>query len=211
MSILRTEDEAREFVRRRATGAEFERLERFAELLATENQLQNLVSPRSLENIWLRHIADSAQLLDHVPRETGRWIDLGSGAGFPGLVLAMLQAEREFLLIEARNLRIRWLRRVTEEIGLGNCTILGMDVLRIPDTEAGVISARAFAPLDRLIALSARFSTATTRWVLPKGRSASQEVAALPPRFRSMFHVKQSVTDSEAGIVVGLGKLEIAA
>jgi 16S rRNA (guanine527-N7)-methyltransferase len=69
-----------------------------------------------------------------------------------------------------------------------------------------VISARAFAPLDRLLRLSARFSTTATQWVLPKGRSAEQEVQELPGRYRGMFHVEQSLTEAEAGIIVGKGK-----
>jgi 16S rRNA (guanine527-N7)-methyltransferase len=73
--------------------------------------------------------------------------------------------------------------------------------------EAAVISARAFAPLTRLLALSARFSTRDTLWLLPKGRSAVQEVATLPRDSAELFHVEQSVTDAEAGIVIGRGRV----
>jgi 16S rRNA (guanine527-N7)-methyltransferase len=204
-----TEEEARAFVSARCSAEDFQRAETFTELLTEGNRTQNLVSRASMGSVWRRHIADSAQLLDHVPRETGSWLDLGTGAGFPGLVLAMLDPHRRYILVESRNLRIQWLNKVVAVLSVSNCTVIGGDATRIDTMSAGVISARAFAPLDRLVALSARFSTAGTHWVLPKGRSAAQEVAALPVDQRSLFHVKQSLTDQEAGIVVGIGKVEI--
>lgn len=211
MTAPDSEKAAQQFVAERCEKADFARLSQLVSLLEVANQSQNLVARSSMSSVWVRHIADSAQLLDHVPRETSSWIDLGSGAGFPGLVLAIMDPSRTFQLVESRNLRVRWLMEAVESLRIENCEILGMDVRKVAGLHAGVISARAFAPLDRLIALSARFSTAATHWVLPKGRSASQEVAALPSAQRSMFHVKQSVTDPEAGIVVGTGKVETAA
>lgn len=211
MSALRTEDEARAFVAGRCDHAAFRRLELFVKRLARGNRHQNLVSQSSFEAAWLRHIADSAQLLDYVPRETSPWLDLGTGAGLPGLVLAIMQPARSFVLVESRNLRIQWLRETINVLNIDNCEVQGADVRTVPRFDAAIISARAFAPLDRLIAQSARFSTTATRWVLPKGRSAAQEVAALAPELRSLFHVKQSVTDPEAGIVLGAGKVEVAA
>ncbi len=208
MTSLGTEEEARAFVAGRCAANDFVRAETFVQLLIAANETQNLVSQKSLSSVWLRHIADSAQLLDHVPRETGPWLDIGTGAGFPGLILAVLDPRRPYILVESRNLRIQWLKDVVGALTISNCTVVGADASRIDAVQAGVISARALAPLDRLVALSARFSTTTTHWVLPKGRSASQEVSALPSAQRSMFHVKQSVTDREAGIVVGTGKVE---
>lgn len=209
MRVLGCEEEARTFVAERCEAASLHCLERFVTRLGQANQRQNLVSRSSLGAIWMRHIADSAQLLDHVSRETSPWMDLGSGAGFPGLVLAIMRPDTAFVLVEARNLRIQWLSQTVTDLALHNCEIRGCDLGVVPNLEAGAISARAFAPLPRLVAQSARFSTAATRWVLPKGRSAAQEVAALPAPVRSMFHVKQSVTDPEAGIVVGTGQVEV--
>lgn len=206
--ILQSEDAARAFVVERCDGQALARLELFVARLKEANSRQNLVSEQSLASVWSRHIADSAQLINHVPRETALWTDLGTGAGFPGLVIAMMQPCRGMILVESRNLRAKWLSQIVEEMKLDNCRVLGTDVRQTPLMEADVISARAFAPLERLIALSARFSTAATYWVLPKGRSAAQEVAALPPAQRSLFHVKQSITAPDAGIVVGRGKLE---
>jgi len=211
MTLIPSEEAARDFVAARCESKDFARLEHFVALLLEETRVQNLVANGTIASMWRRHIADSAQLLDHVSRETKPWVDLGTGAGFPGLVLAMMKPTTPFVLIESRSLRIQWLERMATALGLENCRIIGADVRKVGSLEAGVISARAFAPLPRLIAQSARFSTVTTQWVLPKGRSASQEVGMLPLPLRSMFHVEQSVTDAEAGIVVGVGKVEMPA
>lgn len=211
MTVLDTEEAAQAYVAERCEKGDFARLTQLVSLLEEANVSQNLVARSTLSSVWLRHFADSAQLCDLVSDEIDPWIDLGSGAGFPGLVLAIMNPSRSFRLIEARKLRVQWLEAMVCELAIDNCEIVGMDVRKVNDFHAGVISARAFAPLVRLIALSARFSTAATRWVLPKGRSAAQEVAALPSAQRAMFHVKQSVTDLSAGIVVATGKVELSA
>lgn len=194
----------------RCEPRDFVRLESFADELLAASRSQNLISRATMPLMWIRHIADSAQLLDHVPREaTGDWLDLGSGAGFPGLVIAIMRPDLFVKLLESRNLRVEWLRSAVHNLGITNCDVLACDVRKAPPVVARVISARAFAPLDRLVALSARFSTSDTHWVLPKGRSAAQEVARLPTNQRRMFHVEQSATDENAGIVVGTGKVEL--
>lgn len=181
----------------------FERLERLVAALTEESGRQNLVSAASLASVWQRHIADSAQLLRHVPRETGSpWLDLGTGAGFPGLVLAALRPETRIVMVESRPLRAAWLEQMRNALGLQQSEVLSQRLELVESSPYCVISARAFAPLDRLLRLSARFSTDDTLWLLPKGRSAQQELQVLPG-WRHMFHVEQSLTDSDAGIVVG--------
>ena len=97
------------------------------------------------------------------------------------------------------------MERVTARLGLDNVTVAGSRLERLEDQPAGVISARAFAPLAQLIALSARFSTPQTRWLLPKGRNGRQELAAMPKSIQAMFHVEQSITEPESVILVGRG------
>lgn len=205
--LLRNEDEARRFVRARCSEASFGVLEAFSAKLGEASTRHNLVAASSFCSIWLRHIADSAQLLDHVSRETGEWVDLGSGAGFPGIVIAVMRPEREVTLVESRRLRFQWLGDMISQLGLKKCRVIGQDVRKMEAIEAAVISARAFAPLPRLIALSARFSTNATEWVLPKGRSAAQDIARLPKPLQTRFHVKQSITDADAKIVVARGRI----
>ena len=159
--------------------------------------------------MWVRHIADSAQLLRFVPRGTvrkGTWLDLGTGAGFPGLVIAALESDREVILVESRGRRVEWLQRMVREMDLPNCRVEGSRLEVVKPLKAKVISARAFAPLEKLLRLSAPFSaplsTKATTYLLPKGRSAAQELSEMPRKIREMFHVEQSLTDEEAGIIV---------
>ena len=159
----------------------------------------------SLASVWQRHFADSLQLLDQVPRGTSPWLDLGTGAGFPGLALAAAAPESSFVLMESRKRRVDWLTRAAADLGLENCRVVGARVENVETFPAAVIVARAFAPLGKLLRLSARFSTPATVWLLPKGRSAAQEWAEQPDGVREMFHVEQSATDAAGGILVGRG------
>ena len=207
--MITTEEEARSFVAEYADSEAMERLEHLAQALIAENQSQNLISRPSEAQIWQRHIADSAQLLKFVPRETlkdgsamGPWLDLGTGAGFPGLVIAAIYPKLPVFLVESRNRRVEWLERAAAEMSLSKCETLGRRLEMIEPFAAQFISARAFAPLPKLLQLSSAFSTRSTVYLLPKGRSAAQELAQLPESSRKMFHVEHSVTDAEAGIIV---------
>lgn len=179
-----------------------DRLDKLIAMLREENDRQNLVARQSLSDVWRRHVADSAQLLLHVPRESAPWIDLGSGAGFPGLIVAILRPHCEILLVESRRRRAEWLERVRQALALDCLHIWGRRLELLETRKMAVISARAFAPLTTLLSLSARFSTGETLWVLPKGRSAQHELDELKG-WRHAFHVKQSLTDRDAGIIVG--------
>jgi 16S rRNA (guanine527-N7)-methyltransferase len=208
--ILFGEAEARDWIVQTLTptAAQWQKLECFADMLAEANETQNLVSASTLPHIWVRHIADSAQLLLHDQREgSGLWIDLGSGAGLPGLVIAIL-SDRPLWLVESRGLRCQFLRESVDRLGLqAQVTIQAALLERIQTAPAATISARAFAPLPKLLDLSARFSTTSTRWLLPKGRNAVKELAQLPPAWQKMFHVEHSLTDADSGIIVGTGQV----
>lgn len=202
--VLRDETSARAFVEGLTDAAGMLRLEALSAALIKENQRQNLISRPSEAQMWVRHIADSAQLLRLVPRETPSrpWLDLGTGAGFPGLVIAALRPEWKIVLVESRARRVEWLEHMVRELDLGNCRVEGRRLELVEHFKTSVISARAFAPLEKLLSLSAPFSTKATTYLLPKGRSAAQELQAMPRKIRGMFHVEQSLTDEEAGIIV---------
>ena len=126
--ILTTEAEAHAWLAQLPEwdGAARERLELLEQLLRAENQRQNLVAATSLESLWLRHIADSAQLLTHVPRETGSpWLDLGTGAGFPGLVIAALRPECRVVMVESRARRAEWLKTARDALHLDQAEVFG--------------------------------------------------------------------------------------
>ncbi|MCW5646236.1 MAG: 16S rRNA (guanine(527)-N(7))-methyltransferase RsmG [Sphingopyxis sp.] len=207
--LLNDEGAAREWLERTftPTAVQWVRLERFAAMLVTENDRQNLIAASTIPTLWVRHIADSAQLLALDTRDgEGLWVDLGSGPGLPGLVVAIL-SERPMLLVESRRRRCDFLRAVVTELGLGHVEVAEAPLERVATRPAATISARAFAPLDRLIDLSARFSTESTRWLLPKGRNAVKELALLPQPWQNLFHVEQSRTDADSQILVGSGKI----
>jgi len=207
--MIADEESARAFCSSVVDAAGMERLERFVQLLAGENQRQNLVSDASMAKVWQRHIADSLQLLSYVPANSSPWLDLGSGAGPPGLVIALARADLPVHLVESRRRRAQWLVQVVEECGLSQCRVHDARLEDVDTIAAGVVSARAFAPLAKLMRLSARFSTPNTYWLLPKGRSAAQELADQASGLRALFHVEQSLTDPEAGLLIGQGRPNI--
>jgi 16S rRNA (guanine527-N7)-methyltransferase len=182
-----------------------ERFDAFVALLREENERQNLVSRSSLDEVWARHIVDSAQLLRHAPEAADTWLDLGTGAGFPGLVVACLFPGR-VTLVESRKLRVDFLTRAAAALGVSDRTaIVCAKIEKFEAPPFDVISARAFAPLDRLLTLAERFSTAKTRWILPKGRNAKTELEAAESLWQGDFRLEPSLTDPEAGIIVAEG------
>ena len=207
--MIETESEARDYVAGLCDEEAMERLDTLCAELVEENTRQNLISKPSEQNIWQRHIADSAQLLGYVPRETfGVWLDLGTGAGFPGIVIAAMRPQMPVVLVESRAKRVDWLGRISAKLGLSKCRIEGQRLELVEPFEARIISARAFAPLPKLLRLSAPFSTKATTYLLPKGRSAAQELQEMPKATRRMFHVEQSLTDEDAGIIVSANALK---
>lgn len=195
------ENEARAWVEREFSVSRetMAKLDLFADLLRAENERQNLVSRGTLDQLWLRHIADSAQLLRFAPVGSS-WVDLGTGAGFPGLIAALLH-DGPVTLIEERRLRADFLRRGAETMGL-RIDILHARAERIPPRPFDVISARAFAPLEKVLSLGTAFSTQKSLWLLPKGRNAEAELAALDASWQGEFRLEPSVTDAEAQIIV---------
>lgn len=204
-----TEEEAQAWLRAEydVSRETWQQLELFVALLRSEMQQQNLISRASADSLWSRHIVDSAQLLRYAPPPgTGKiWLDLGTGAGFPGIIIALL-SPYQVQMVESRKRRSEFLNHVVDQTGIGDHATLFADRLEnIESFPADVISARAFAPLDRLIPLSHRFSTENTVWLLPKGKNAVRELKGLSPKRQKMFHVEHSLTDPDAGILVGKG------
>lgn len=152
-----------------------EKLASFVDLLFRWNGRINLVSARSAEDVWHRHVADALQLLPLAPPAPGRVIDIGSGAGFPGLVLAVATGW-ETHLVEADKRKAAFLNQAAAQLGLPNVRVHPRRVETAPLPKAGLLTARALAPLPVLLrhahALLAPGGTA----LFPKGRAAEQEL-----------------------------------
>jgi 16S rRNA (guanine527-N7)-methyltransferase len=198
-----TEEEARGWLAERFPADRIALLEQYVAQLLAENQRQNLISRSSEATVWGRHIVDSAQLLSLAP-EAGSWMDIGSGPGLPGIVLAIL-SPAEVLLVEPRARRVAFLRDVVERLSLTNTALHQAMIDKVPDVRVDAITARAWAPLDAIFSSTIRFTGPSTAWVLPKGRSAETELAAARRAWQGVFHVEPSVTDDSARIVVARG------
>ncbi len=195
-----TEDEARAWIRSRYDVPRETKLARFVNLLRDAATSQNLIAPSTLDHIWARHIVDSAQLLKHVDVR-GLWLDIGSGAGLPGIVLAILRDD-PVELVEPRKLRTGFLDHAAASLGLHNVTVHTAKIERVPGAKAAVITARAVGHLDQLFAIAAHRADRNTLWVLPKGRNAELEVEVARHAWQGSFHVEQSITASDSLIVI---------
>ena len=179
-----------------------EKLERFAALIREENERQNLVSRATLDNLWERHIVDSAQLVRY---GRGSWLDVGSGAGLPGLVIACL-VDGPVALVEPRRLRAEFLARCVDSLGFkARVSVQQAKVERISG-RFDSITARAVASADHILSLSAHLAHIGTKWVLPKGKSAQSELAEVHRNWQCEVGVERSVTDPESAILI-LGKV----
>ena len=177
-----------------------QRLEQFVDLLRAENDAQNLVARSTLDEVWSRHILDSTQLIDLAPAE-GTWVDIGSGGGLPGLVIAICRAT-PIVLVEPRRLRAEFLVRAVSSLGLSHATVHQARAEAVKNILASVISARAVASLSRVFAMGAHLSSPKTCWLLPKGVSVEDEVADAKRSWHGTFHVERSATSPASGIVV---------
>jgi len=188
--------------RRPVSRETFERLEAFVALLKAANEQQNLVSASTIEDVWTRHILDSAQLVRFAPHARASWADVGSGAGLPGMVIACL-VEGPVTLIEPRRLRAEFLSTAVEQLDL-NATVAAAKVERVK-AEFDVITGRAVSSLERFLEISQHLSTRNTVWALPKGRRAHSELVEAQRAWQGVFHVEQSVTDAGSYVVIGTG------
>jgi 16S rRNA (guanine527-N7)-methyltransferase len=177
-----------------------DRLAHFKALVIDENQRQNLISPASVDEFDTRHIADAVQLAEL--GKPGTWCDVGSGAGLPGIVIAMITGA-PMTLIEPRRLRADFLRRAVSELKL-DAEVCEMKAERVP-AHFDNITARAVAELSKLFAITEHLAQRGTRWILPKGKSAQKELEAAQQSWQGAFTLVPSRTSDAAMILVGEG------
>ncbi len=175
-----------------------EQVDAYAELLVDWQSRMNLVGPATLTDIWGRHFTDSAQVLAHL--HPGSVVDLGTGAGFPGMVLAILGAGPVHL-IEATKKKCAFLQAVVERLALTNVTIHNQRIEALEPFEASNITARACKNMTDLVTWALPFNTRETLWLLLKGATAAEEVAAAKTSFNFDAELIPSVTDADGRLV----------
>jgi 16S rRNA (guanine527-N7)-methyltransferase len=163
-------------------GAALDQARRYAELLATDGVTRGLIGPRETGRLWDRHLLNCAVVSELLP-ERGVLVDIGSGAGLPGVVLAMLRPSLQVILLEPLLRRSVFLEECVAELGLSNATVLRA---RVEDKaaahiEADVATARAVAPLDRLAGWAVRLLRPGGELLAIKGQSADEEIEAAQP------------------------------
>jgi 16S rRNA (guanine527-N7)-methyltransferase len=182
----------------------FEKLELLERELRRWQAIKNLVGPATLTQIWDRHMIDSLQLLDLAP-QARTWLDLGSGAGFPGLVLAIAGAERglKVHLVESNSRKCAFLRHIARVTGSAATVHEARLEAVIPEFvgKADVVSARALAALPQLLDWTAPVLKAGTIALFPKGRDVEIELTEARKKWTFEAEILPSLTDSEARIL----------
>lgn len=182
----------------------FERLHHFSELLAKWTKKINLISRDSQSDIWERHILDSAQLFPLIQGDSRHYLDIGSGGGLPGIVLAVLFLEKmpdaQITLVESDQRKCAFLRTACRELGI-DATIKTSRIEAIPPQNAHLLTARALAPLNDLLALLTPHLSENGIALLPKGRNNAEELEIARRHWHFNVTAHQSVTSPEARIL----------
>lgn len=179
-------------------------LEAFCALVTKWTPKINLIARGSAHDIWERHIVDSVQVYRYAPSSFKKWVDLGSGGGFPGIVMAVLakvkQPDARFVLIESDQRKAAFLRTAIRELGVA-AEVLAERIEAAPPQGADVVSARALTPLSSLLPLVVRHIAPTGLALLHKGKRAGQEVAEAQSQATFELEDHASITDPQARIL----------
>lgn len=176
-----------------------EKLDCYVQLLIKWQARINLISSKTLPEIWHRHILDSAQLVSYLPKTPSVILDMGSGAGLPGVILAIL-TRHQLHLVESDSRKIAFMRTALRE----TCTSAILHEQRmetVPALRPDIITARALAPLSQLITLASAQHHEKIEYLFLKGREAKQELTALPACPKMEAECLPSMTDSQASII----------
>jgi 16S rRNA (guanine527-N7)-methyltransferase len=188
-----TEDDARAWMVQRFGDAAADRVGQFVDMLVAENSSQNLISPGSIASVWVRHVVDSAQLIGLAPAGASTWVDIGTGGGFPGMIVALCWPGR-VIMVEPRKRRAEFLQESVDRLGVVDADVVAGKIESLT-TPADVISARAVASVEKLLQAARGCATPKTRWILPRGQSPVGEIGG------RLFHVEQSITDPGSSIL----------
>ena len=172
----------------------------YAALIRQWNPKINLVSPATLPDLETRHLLDSAQLVPHLPETSAEILDVGSGAGLPGLVLAMLCPQHRFTLAERDQRKAAFLSTVRHELGLAHVTVHAGDVVELEKRAKrfDIVTGRAFTATARFIDMTQSLLLPDGCWLLLKGQAVSQELEGCPPMTITRT---PSITDATGWVV----------
>ncbi len=178
-------DDRQEFARTFNVSREtMERLNTYGEILKKWQRRINLVGPSTIDSLWMRHFADSLELVEHAPKEAKQWMDIGTGAGFPGLVIAACGEQKglHIDLVESNAKKCAFLREVARHIkapvSIHNCRIEAIDSQAIQEMMLDVITARALAPLVLLLKLAEKPFEFGAVGIFPRGQDIEDELTA---------------------------------
>lgn len=179
----------------------FQKLEAFSALVLKWTPKINLIAPQSAKDIWNRHIVDSVQVYEHAPENWQTWVDLGSGGGFPGVVIAVLDpARRPVTLVESDERKCLFLKTARRELDL-NLVVLNQRIDDIEESGFDVVSARALAPLDTLLGYAQTLLQPQGTALFPKGRRYDEELTVAKSIWDFELDPLQSITSPDSCIL----------
>ena len=179
-----------------------DKLDAYAGELRRWTRRINLVSKSTLDHIWSRHFLDSAQLWGLSPR-SGHWVDLGSGGGFPGLVLAIVARDVkgvDFTLVESDQRKAAFLRHISRDLAL-NVEVMHDRIEDVPPLQADVLTARALAPLNKLLGYAERHRKPAGLALFPKGEKVETEISVALESWRFDCQKHPSISDARSSVL----------
>lgn len=183
----------------------FDALKAYEALVQRWTPAINLVSKSTVSNLWHRHIVDSAQIFSECPLSAEKWVDLGSGGGFPGIVIAILAKELwprlHVTLVESDLRKATFLRQAALTLGL-QATVLSKRIEALAPLSTDVLSARALAPLSALLGYAATHLARSGTAIFPKGARYQEEIADARKAWSFDIDIKPSLSEAEAAILV---------
>ncbi len=191
------------------TDETMSKLDLYVSMLNEWQEKMNLVSRTTLPEVWERHILDSAQVFPFLSSEDKTILDMGSGAGFPALVLAVMDEKKAFRihLAESDGKKCQFLNAVIQACGL-NAVVHNERLENMSLPSADVLTARALAPLEKLIRYARPFIGKKTRCIFLKGRKAPEEIQDAEKKWRFQYEKHSSLSSSEGQLLIlsGIGK-----